>query len=162
MKMKQLMVFIVLCLFLLIPSFAGSVCSETLGIKDLINVLTNNMGVTESQAAGGAGALFDMAKGALSATDYGQVDGAIPGIESLIKAAPAVSTSTSDVSSKIGGLGSITKTVESANKFAAVNDQFKQLGLDAGMVAKFIPVLLSFADSAGGESVMNILKSVWE
>ena len=140
--------------------------AETSGTMDLVKMLTSQLGVTEPQATGGAGALFGMAKEALSENDYGQVAGAIPGIGDLINAAPAVSESTSDVSDKIGGfaggLGSVTKAVDSANKFAAVNDQFKQLGLDAGMVSQFVPVLLSFADSAGGESVMNILKSVWQ
>lgn len=166
MKRKKITVTIVLFSFLLMSFSAGIVCAETSGTMGLVKLLTNQLGVTEPQATGGAGALFGMAKGALSETDYGQVAGAIPGIGDLMNAAPAVSKSTSDVSGKIGGLagglGSITKAVDSANKFAAVNDQFKQLGLDAGMVSQFIPVLLSFANSAGGESVMNILKSVWQ
>ncbi len=164
--MKKITILIAVFSFLLMSSFAGIVCAETSTTMDLVKMLTSQLGVTQSQATGGAGALFDMAKGALSETDYGQVTGAIPGIGDLITAAPAISESTSDVSGKIGGLagglGSITKAVDSANKFAAINDQFKQLGLDADMVSKFIPVLLSFANSAGGESVMNILKSVWQ
>jgi len=166
MKTKKITVLIAVFSFLVMSFSAGMVGAETSGTMDLVNMLTSQLGVTEPQATGGAGALFGMAKGALSETDYGQVAGAIPGIEGLINTAPAVSESTSDVSGKIGGLagglGSITKAVDSANTFAAVNDQFKQLGLDAGMVSQFIPVLLSFADSAGGESVMNILKSVWQ
>ncbi len=166
MKMKKMTGLIALFSFLLMSFPAGIVCAETSTTMDLVKMLTSQLGVTEPQATGGAGALFDMAKGALSKTDYGQVAGAIPGIGDLIKAAPAVSESTSDASDKMaglaGGLGGLTKAVESANKFAAVNDQFKQLGLDADMVSQFIPVLLSFANSAGGESVMNILQSVWQ
>ena len=166
MKMEKVPVLIAVFSFLLLFFSAGMVGAQTSTTMDLVKMLTSQLGVTESQATGGAGALFDMAKGALSETDYGQVAGAMPGIGDLIKAAPAVSESTSSVSGKIGGftsgLGSITKAVDSVNTFATVNDQFKQLGLDVGMVSKFIPVLLSFADSAGGESVMNILKSVWQ
>lgn len=166
MKTKKLSVLVALFSFLLMSFSAGIVCAETSGTMDLVKMLTSQLGVTEPQATGGAGALFDMAKGALSETDYGQVASAIPGIGDLIKAAPAVSESTTGTSDKIGGLatglGSITKAVDSANTFAAVNDQFKQLGLDADMVSQFIPVLLSFANSAGGESVMKILQSVWQ
>ncbi|MBC2717281.1 MAG: DUF2780 domain-containing protein [Desulfobacteraceae bacterium] len=166
MKTKKITILIAVFSFLLMFFSAGIVCAETSGTMDLVKMLTSQLGVTEPQAAGGAGSLFDMAKGMLSETDYGQVAGAIPGIGDLIKAAPAVSESTADASDTMaglaGGMGSITKAVDSANKFAAVNDQFKQLGLNADMVSQFIPVLLSFANSTGGESVMNILKSVWQ
>lgn len=184
MKNNKISFLIAVFSFLMLSFFAGSVCAETSDVTeaaaaaaldasagtsstmDLVSMLTSQLGVTETQASGGAGALFGMAKGALSETDYGTVASAIPGIGDLINAAPAVSKSTSGVSSKMtgltSGLGSLTKAVDSANKFAAVNDQFKQLGLDAGMVSQFVPILLSFANSAGGETVMNILKSVWQ
>jgi hypothetical protein len=184
MKTKKMSVLVALFSFLLMSFSSGIVCAETSvmadtvgaaatavsgetsGTMDLVKMLTSQLGVTEPQASGGAGALFDMAKGALSETDYAQVANAIPGIGDLIASAPSVSKSTSDTSSKIGGLagglGSLTKAVDSANTFAAVTDQFKQLGLKADMVSQFIPVLLSFANSAGGESVMKILQSVWQ
>ncbi|MEZ4577161.1 MAG: DUF2780 domain-containing protein [Desulfobacterales bacterium] len=61
-----------------------------------------------------------------------------------------------------GGLGAVITQAVSANKFAAVTDQFKQLGLNSEMVSQFVPVILSFTESAGGAQVMNILKSVWQ
>lgn len=166
MKPKKLSVWMAVSVFLLMFFSAGTVCAETSAAMNLVKMLTDQLGVTEPQAAGGAGALFNMAKGALPESDYGQVTDAIPGISDLIKAAPAVSKSTAKTSDKMSGLagkmGSMTKAIDSASKFAAVNDQFKQLGLDPAMVSKFIPVLLSFSESAGGETVMNILKSVWQ
>ena len=140
--------------------------AATSGAMDLVKMLTSQLGVTENQAAGGAGSLFNMAKGMLSETEYGQVAAAIPGINDLIAAAPAVSESTAKKSDKMSGLtqglGSLTKAVDSAGKYAAVYDQFKQLDLNTDMVSQFVPVLLSFAESSGGESVMNTLKSVWQ
>jgi hypothetical protein len=140
--------------------------AATTGAMDLVKMLTSQLGVTENQAAGGAGSLFAMAQGLLSESDYGQVAAAIPGIGDLIKAAPAVSESTAKQSDKMSGLtqglGSLTKAVDSAGKYTAVYDQFKQLGLSTDMVSQFVPVILSFTESAGGESVMNILKSVWQ
>jgi hypothetical protein len=163
---KKMSVLVALFSFLLVSFSSGIVCAETSTTMDLVKMLTSQLGVTEPQAIGGAGALFDMAKGALSETEYGQVTSAIPGIGDLIASAPPVSKSTSGTSSAIGGLagglGALTKAVDSANTFAAVTDQFKQLGLNADMVSQFIPVLLSFANSAGGESVMKILQSVWQ
>lgn len=136
------------------------------GAMDLVGMLTSQLGVTETQATGGAGSLFSMAKGLLSESDYGQVVTAIPGIGELISAAPAVSESTAKKSDKMAGLtqgmGSLTKAVDSAGKYAAVYDQFKQLGLKKDMVSQFVPVILEFTESSGGETVMNILKSVWQ
>lgn len=166
MKTKKMSVLVALISFLLMSFSSGIVCAETSTTMDLVKMLTSQLGVTEPQAKGGAGALFDMAKGALSETDYGQVTSAIPGIGDLIKAAPPVSESTAGASDSMAGLtkgfGAVSEAVDSANTFAAVTDQFKQLGLDAGMVSQFVPVLLSFANSAGGESVMKILQSVWQ
>ncbi len=163
---KRITVLTAVFSILLMIFAAGNICAEISGTMDLVKMLTSQLGVTEPQATGGAGSLFDMAKGMLSEADYGQVASAIPGIGDLIKAAPAVSESTAGATDSMAGLtkglGSISTAMDSANKFAAVYDQFEQLGLDTEMVSQFIPVLLSFAESAGGESVVNILKSVWQ
>ncbi len=151
--------------------FAGTVCAETsemglTGAMGLVKTLTGQLDVTEKQATGGAGALFNMARGLLPETEYGQVAGAIPGIGDLIKAAPDISKASAQASDKISGLtrglGAVTSAVDNAQKYTAVYEQFKALGLDTEMVSKFVPVILSFVQSTGGEAVVNILKSVWE
>lgn len=166
MKTRKMKIAVSVLVLLLVPFFSGSVFAEATGAMDLVGMLTSQLGVTEPQAKGGAGSLFDMAKGALPESDWTQVASAIPGVKDLIGAAPAVSQSTSEKSNKLaglaGGLGAVTKAVDNANKFAAVNDQFKQLGLNTDMVSQFVPLILSFTESAGGEQVMNILKSVWK
>jgi hypothetical protein len=43
---------------------------------------------------------------------------------------------------------------------AGLVGNFSQLGLDADMVGKFVPVLLDFAQGAGGDTVMNLLQGV--
>ena len=136
------------------------------GAMALVKMLTGQLGVSETQAAGGAGSLFGMARGLLSKDDFGTVAGAIPGIGDLIKAAPAVSEAAAASTGKIAGLtqgmGALTKAVDDVGKYAAVYDQFKSLGLDTEMVSKFVNVLLPFAETQGGATVMNILKSVWQ
>lgn len=147
--MRKMTVLVMLVAFVSVFQFATVAVAESGGTMELVGILTSQLGVTESQAAGGAGALFGMAKGALSESDYGQVAGALPGIEDLISQAPQVSQKKSDLAGKLGGM-------------ALVNDQFAKLGLDAGMVSQFIPIVLSYANSAGGETVMNLLKGVWK
>ena len=164
--MKKTIIVTVLFSCLLGFSFTGTVSAESGGAMELVSLLTGQLDVTENQASGGAGALFKMAKDSLSETDYGKVADAIPGIGSLIQSAPKPSESASGLSAKMTGaqegLGALSKAAENVNKLATVKDQFSQLGLDSDMVSKFIPVILKYADTKGGETVMNLLKGVWQ
>ena len=60
---------------------------------ELIGQLTKTLNITPAQASGGAGALFGLAKGRLSAADFSKVAANVPGMESLIKSAPASKSS---------------------------------------------------------------------
>ena len=42
---------------------------------------------------------------------------------------------------------------------ASLAGSFSQLGMKAGMVNKFTPIILNYVKSSGGEPVMNILQS---
>lgn len=126
-------------------------------VDDLISTLTGQLGVTTEQATGGAGAIFDYAKQQLSAGDFSKMADAVPGIGSLIAAAPktggsgsmmgGLASSMGDMGGKAGALGSLTQS-------------FSQLGLSPDMASKFIPVVLDFVKSQGGENVMGMLKGV--
>ncbi len=120
---------------------------------ELVNLLTQTLGVNESQAKGGAGLLFGMAKEKLGG-DFGQVEAAVPGMQDLLSAAPG--------SGGLGGaLGGLAQAVGGgAGKLgglATLAGGFSKLGLDTGMAGKFIPVILSFVQSKGGDSVKNLL-----
>ena len=56
---------------------------------ELIGALSKEIGATPEQAAGAAGALFNVAKSKLSADQFAQVSKAVPGMSSLLSAAPA-------------------------------------------------------------------------
>ncbi len=163
---KKISVLGLLLSFLFIFQFSGPVYAESSGIMELVGLLSNQLKVTDDQATGGAGALFKMAKDNLPETDYSKVAEALPGIGSLIQSAPKISESAAGFSEKLGGaaegMGALSKAAENVNKLAAVSDQFSQLGLDKGMVSQFIPVILNYANSKGGETIMNLLKSVWQ
>ncbi|MEM9509106.1 MAG: DUF2780 domain-containing protein, partial [Cyanobacteria bacterium P01_E01_bin.35] len=51
---------------------------------ELIQQLTQGLGVDESQAKGGAGLIFKMAQEQLGNNEFAQVASAIPGISNLI------------------------------------------------------------------------------
>ena len=57
-------------------------------MSDLVGLLTQQLGVSEPQAAGGAGALFNYVKQQLSPADFGTVSSALPEVDGLVSAAP--------------------------------------------------------------------------
>jgi len=69
-----------LLVFLLVFSVSQPVRAD---VMKLIPLLTKNLGVTEPQAKGGAGAIFDYVKQKVSAEDFAKVSSALPGVDSL-------------------------------------------------------------------------------
>ncbi len=124
---------------------------------ELLQTLTSQLGISEAQAKGGSGLLFKMAKDKLGPGEFSQVSSAVPGVESLISAAPqpgAASGALGGLASSLGGgAGQLAG-------LAGLAGGFKSLNLDSGMVAKFVPIVLSFAQSKGGAGVKGILEKV--
>lgn len=120
---------------------------------ELIKQLTENLGITDEQAKGGAGSIFSMIKGQVSKDDFGKVTEAIPDVSDLLKLAP---------NGKSGGLlGGITSALGGGkNNIAGLAGGFSKLGLDSDMVGKFVPIILSFVQSKGGDGIKNILSGV--
>lgn len=123
---------------------------------ELLQILTQQLGVTEDQAKGGTGLLFKLAKEQLGAGDFGQVASAVPGIEDLIAGAPKPS----GLAGALGGLASAIGGGSHLGNLAALAGGFKGLDMDSGMIGKFIPVVLSFVQSKGGDAVKTILEKV--
>jgi hypothetical protein len=122
---------------------------------ELIDLLTNTLGVKENQATGGAGLLFKVAKEKLGDTDFSQISQHVPGISELIESAPesgGIGGALGGLASALGGSGS------ELGNLASLAGGFSKLGLDSGMISKFIPVILSFVESKGGGAVKGLLE----
>jgi hypothetical protein len=126
--------------------------STAISANDLLDNLTSQLGVTTEQAAGGAGALFNLAKSRLTNEDFAPIAAAVPDIDKLIAAAPAMTeTATGSVANMLGGenaLGSLANLASS----------FSQLGLSTEMISRFTPIVLDYLQKAGGSSVMDVMK----
>jgi hypothetical protein len=114
---------------------------------ELVGDLSKELGSTPEQAAGAAGSLFGLAKSKLKPAEFSQVASAVPGMASLLKAAPKMG------GGAMGALGA-------ASGMAGMASSFQKLGLKPEMVAKAVPVLTSFVTKSGGASVGNLLASV--
>jgi len=124
---------------------------------ELVKLLTENLGIDEGQAQGGAGLLFKMAKEKLGDGDFSQVAQHVPGVDDLIGSAPE----SGGFAGAIGGLASkLGGGASSLGDLASLAGGFSKLGLDKGMIGKFIPVVLSFVQEKGGSSVKGLLESV--
>ena len=119
----------------------------------LIGQLVDLLGVTRSQAEGGAGAIFKAAKSNMNSGDYSQLLSAIPGIDSLVDAAPQSSGLAGKASSLLGSSsGSMKET-------AGLTDSFSSLGPSPDMVGKYTDVILDFVQSEAGQQTMTVLKN---
>ena len=118
-------------------------------------MLTSQLGISEGQAQSGAGLLFKLAKEKLDTHEFSQVENAIPEIGDLISAAPEAG----GVAGALGGI--LTSFGGNANQLgdlARLAGGFKDLGLNADLVGKFIPIILAFVQSRGGDTIKNILE----
>jgi hypothetical protein len=122
---------------------------------NLVQMLIDQLGVDEGQAKGGAGVLLNIAKKQLSGEEFGQVANAVPGIEDMLGAAPKTG---GGLGGMLGGL--LGGKAGDLGQLAEAAGGFKKLGLDAGMIGKFAPIILSFVEQQGGEGVMGILRKV--
>jgi Protein of unknown function VcgC/VcgE (DUF2780) len=114
----------------------------------LVGELSKQMGATPEQSAGAAGALFGVAKSRLNADQFSQVAKSVPGMDSLLKAAPAAGGSALGGLSQLGG---------SAGGLAGAASAFSKLGLSPDMVSKAVPILVGFVTKSGGANVGNLL-----
>ena len=124
---------------------------------ELIQMLVQQLGVSDEQATGGAGLLFKLAQEKLSSGEFAQVKDAVPGIENLMAAAPqagGLAGALGGLASSFGGGGSQLAGL------AELAGGFKNLGLDSGMIGKFIPIVLSFVQSKGGDAIKQMLARV--
>ena len=120
------------------------------GSPELVGALSKEIGSTPEQAAGAAGALFGLAMSRLKPDDFSKVSSAVPGMDLLLKAAPALG----------GAAGGLASMAGSAAGLASAASAFSKLGLKPELVAKAIPVLTSFVTKSGGASVGSLLAGV--
>ncbi len=136
---------------------------------ELIQQLVSSLGVNEDQAKGGAGLLFNLAKDKLGAGDFQQITDKIPGVSDLMGAAPTQSAAASAGGGMMGALGGAAAALGAGGlgdklgglgDLASLASGFSQLGLSSDMVGKFAPVVLSFVQSQGGDSMKGLLEKV--
>ncbi|PKF51373.1 DUF2780 domain-containing protein [Enterovibrio nigricans] len=109
----------------------------------LTELLSKDLDVNDTQAAGGAGAMLAMAYQALGDSQGNELLEKVPGMDSLTKMI-------------LAGLGS------NLSDIASVQKVFNMLGLDPEMVQKFAPVIINYLTGEGAsEGLTGALTSLW-
>ncbi|HEY5673212.1 MAG TPA: DUF2780 domain-containing protein [Malonomonas sp.] len=124
---------------------------------ELLQTLVSQLGVSEKQAKGGAGIIFNLAKGKLGHDEFGRIAELVPDMNELLSDAPKPG----GIAGAIGGIASaFGQKAGHLGDLAGLASGFKSLDLDSGMVAKFIPLILDFVKTKGGEGLGGLLEDV--
>jgi hypothetical protein len=123
-------------------------------MKELIDQLTKNLGISDTQAEGGAAVLFKAAKDKIGGEEFSKLLGGVPGLSDLIKKAP---TTSGGLGGMLGGLANAMGG--NAGLIATVVGGFGKLGLKADDAKKFVPVILDFLRTKVGPDVVSKLEN---
>lgn len=121
--------------------------------EGLVGLLTSQLGVTEKQAKGGTGSILNYARDKLSEADFTKVAQAIPGVGEYLDAAPKAG----GVAGAVSGASSLLGGKKEGGGLLSLAGQFAELGLGSDMIGKFVPVIVSYVKSSGGEAVAGLL-----
>ena len=110
---------------------------------DLVSMLSKEIGASADASAGAAGALFGLAKSRLKADEFSQIAKAVPGMDALLAAAPA--------------LGALSGVGGGAAGLASMASSFSKLGIKPEMVTKAASALVSYVTKSGGGNVGSLL-----
>lgn len=120
----------------------------------LVDSLVSQVGVSEAQASGGAGALLGYAQQELTSDDWASLAGYLPEAQQLAGAV--------DLNSGVAGsVGSLLGS-DSGASMAGVVEAFSGLGLDPSLVSQFAPVILDYLQQQGGGDLVGKLQSLWQ
>lgn len=121
----------------------------------LTELLMTRVGVTQAQAEGGAGAIFQAAKSKMKPDAFAQLEQSVPGMQTLLGAAPALN--------QTSGLGSLASLAGNAGgntgTLLAVASVMQQQGLSPSMIQQFVPVVIEYVKSKSGGVLANTLSS---
>lgn len=114
--------------------------------QQLLGQLEGQLDITETQAAGGTGALLQLAKNNLGSSAISALTNKAPGVSSLLGADNSLT----------GGLLSNISSMD------GVQSAFSALGMDSGMIQQFVPIIMGFLGDQGvGSSLLGNLQSLW-
>jgi hypothetical protein len=130
------------------------ISTPALSENALVDSLTSQLGISTQQASAGAGAMFRMAKERLTDQEFSRIAAAVPDIDKLISAVPAMGEAAggaADVATMLGGEGALGNLVSIAGVFA-------ELGISPEMIGSFTSIILDYLQQAGGIGTREMMQ----
>jgi hypothetical protein len=122
-------------------------------MNELIDMLTSKLGISGTQAEGGAAVLFKAARDKLGGAEFDQLLGGVPGLTDLLKKAPA---SGGGLGGLLGGLAGAVGG--NAGLISTIFQGFGKLGLTVEDARRFAPVIMEFLRTQVGPEVASRLE----
>lgn len=117
----------------------------------LVPQLTSALSISDEQATGGLGSIMQYAKSTLSNSEEQQLESSIPGLDSILAAAPALAGSKGGLSSALGQIGALGGSVgdvaKAAGGISLVQQQFEALGLSPEMIGQIAQMAMQYFSS---------------
>jgi len=123
----------------------------------LAELLMQRTGVTQAQAQGGAGALFQIAKSKMQADAFGQLEQAVPGMQGMLGAVPALSQQSGGLAGRLSSIAGASGGT--AGNLVTLVSAFQQQGMSPAMVQQFIPVVIDYVKARGNDALVNTLSA---
>lgn len=127
----------------------------------------DQLGVTPQQALGGAGALLNVARHQLPASQYGSLTQQVPGLQRFAGsnglAQLAGLSGLLGQSGDKGQVGSATRTaLDQVRTLPQAQQAFSMLGMDPALIGQLAPLLLQYLGGQGvGGPLLQGLGSLW-
>jgi len=123
----------------------------------LTDTLVKKLSISNEQAQGGAGALFQLAKSKLDAGQFAELSKAVPEMDSLLSAAPKPSGAISGLAQ--GASSALGEANNAYGNLAGLAPAFKALNLSPDSVDEFVPVVVDYVSAKSGAVTANMLQS---
>jgi len=123
----------------------------------LTDTLVKKLSISNEQAQGGAGALFQLAKSNLDAGQFAALSKAVPEMDSLLSAAPKQSGGLSGLAG--GASSALGEANNPYGNLAGLASAFKVLNLSPDKADEFVPAVVDYVSAKSGALTANMLQS---
>jgi len=125
---------------------------EDLKSNALVSYAASQLGMSEATVTGGLGSLFKVAQDNLTKDNFSTISSALPDMSSLIKLAPAMSTSS--ITSLLGK----SDAGKTAASVGYLNSAFKELGIPTESIPLMVSTVSGYLESNGYGEAAGLLK----
>lgn len=126
-------------------------------MTELIGQLTSQLGIDETQAKSGLGAVFQTAQSNLDADSLSKLTGAFPDIAGFLGDSSADNAGGGLMGMAMSALGGAGGLGQAAQLAAG----FQKAGLDVGMITKFAPIVMDYFTKNGDDTVKAIISKLF-